>query len=306
MNEPNLGLVCITSNELIRYKTITRTRYLALTREQRDAALKTLYATNIATFEAALKYCAANQIYLYRMPSSIFPMADTPDGLDVLQTFSVQLAKLGELAHSSKIRVVAHPDQFVVLSSDSESTIRNSITVLMMHAQIFDMMGLPATPWTALTLHGGKRGNSTKLCHVIEKLPDNIRKRLTLENDEISYSVADILAICKYTGVPMIFDAHHHLILGKCPDYEHPSMRDALEAARETWAPNQDWQLVHISNGDSASHDRRHSDFIDVMPSCYRNVSWIEIEARGKELAIQRLRANWLAKPLAKKAAKQR
>ncbi|MBC7998095.1 MAG: UV DNA damage repair endonuclease UvsE [Leptolyngbya sp.] len=306
MINPHLGLVCITSSDLIRYKTITRTRYLSLSEEQRSMALRALYAANIATFEAAIKFCAENLIFLYRMPSSIFPMADTPDGLAILQTFAPQLANLGRLAEESKIRVVAHPDQFVVLSSDSESTIENSITVLVMHAQIFDMMGLPDSPWTALTLHGGKRGNSTKLCQVIQKLPSNIRNRLTLENDEISYSVEDILAICKVTGVPMIFDAHHHLILEKCPNYEDPSMRKALEAARQTWRPNEDWQLVHISNGDGASHNRRHSDYIEVMPSCYRDVSWIEIEARGKDLAIQRLREIWLEKPVAKTTAKSK
>jgi len=37
-------------------------------------------------------------------------------------------------------------------------------------------------------------------------------------------------------------------------------------------------------------YDRNHSEFIDALPSAYRNVMWIEVKAVGKECAIARLR----------------
>jgi UV DNA damage endonuclease len=48
---------------------------------------------------------------------------------------------------------------------------------------------------------------------------------------------------------------------------------------------------VHLSNGDGGHLDRNHSEFIADSPPAYATVPWIEVEARGKELAIQRLRA---------------
>ena len=64
-------------------------------------------------------------------------------------------------------------------------------------------------------------------------------------------------------------------------------------AARETWA-NPEWQLVHISNGEQAFNDRKHSELITDMPSVYREAPWIEIEAKRKEEAIAHLRSSWV------------
>jgi len=290
---PNLGLVCISYSDEIRYRTITRTRYLSSERADRKRALESIFSDNLETFRRALEFCHAREIKLYRMPSSIFPFADTADGLTLLKTFQAKLAELGEIAKSLEIRIVAHPDQFVVLSSDSQATIDNSITVLQMHADIFDMMGLSRSPYNAIIIHGGKRGNEKILKRTINGLSDAIRSRLTLENDEISYSSNTIFAVCCETGLRMIFDAHHHLIMEKCRDYTDPKIREAMEAARTTWHPHEDWQLVHISNGTTGLHDRRHSDFIESMPECFAEVGWIEVEARGKEAAIEKIRAFW-------------
>jgi UV DNA damage endonuclease len=293
LGRPELGLVCISFGEEIRYRTVTRTRYLSLGEEERARVISSIYSDNLQMLEKALHFCQERKIKLYRMPSSIFPFADTPEGLTILRTFAKQLSKIGSTAESLGVRIVAHPDQFVVLSSDSQKVIDNSITVLQMHADIFDMMGLSRSAYNAIIIHGGKRGNEKILKRTINELPETIRSRLTLENDEISYSSNTILSICCETGLSMIFDAHHHLIMEKCLDYTDPGIRKAMEAARSTWHPNEDWQLVHISNGTTGLHDRRHSDFIDVMPDCFADVGWIEVEARGKELAIEKIRNFW-------------
>jgi len=129
------------------------------------------------------------------------------------------------------------------------------------------------------------------LIRVITELPEGIRSRLTFENDEYAYSASEILEVCKRSGLPMVFDAHHHICHEGPTSYEHPSVAEMFYAARETWS-NPDWQLVHISNGQQAN-DRQHSDLITDMPSVYRE-SLIEIEAKAKEQAIARLQAEWL------------
>ena len=48
-----------------------------------------------------------------------------------------------------------------------------------------------------------------------------------------------------------------------------------------------------MSNGASAFLDRNHSAYITALPRAYRDVPWIEVEARGKEFAVARLRAAW-------------
>jgi UV DNA damage endonuclease len=41
--------------------------------------------------------------------------------------------------------------------------------------------------------------------------------------------------------------------------------------------------------------DPRHSDLITAMPNSYYDAPWIEVEAKFKELAIDKLRAEWLS-----------
>jgi UV DNA damage endonuclease len=51
---------------------------------------------------------------------------------------------------------------------------------------------------------------------------------------------------------------------------------------------------VHISNGETAFNDRKHSDLITAMPSVYYQAPWREVEAKHKEQAIAHLRSWWL------------
>ncbi len=269
-------------------------RFGSLTEDQQAEMLRSLYRDNLKSFSNAIEFCLQQKIKLYRMPSFIFPFSDIEIGRTILSEFETEVAQAGSQATERGIRIVAHPDQFVVLSSESQSVIANSVVVLEMHSMIFDMMKQPRSPWNAITLHGGRRGNSHVLLDSIDRLSDGVRTRLVLENDEQSYSSEDILQVCLTAGIPMIFDAHHHLVKEKSESYDCPSMEHYVSAARSTWAPNESWQLVHISNGAEHPHDRRHSEIVTVMPKSYARVPWIEVEAKGKEEAVAYLTDNWL------------
>lgn len=285
---PHLGLVCITNSKEIRYRTITRKRLLEASPERQRELLDDIFRDNIQTFDAALRYCQREGISLYRIPSSIFPFADEDIGREVLDKFSGTLGRSGARAIERSVRLVMHPDQFVVLSSDSEDVVVNSIKILQMHADIMDLLQQPRSPWALLEVHGGKSDRSDRLVEAIAALPDAIRCRLGLENDEYSYSAEQIWEICKRSGLPMVFDAHHHIVHEKLASYDDPSVGEMLLKARDTWS-NPAHQLVHISNGRTAFNDRQHSDLIDTMPSSYRAAPWIEIEAKFKEAAISKL-----------------
>jgi UV DNA damage endonuclease len=290
---PNLGLVCITASKDIRYRTVTRTRLQTQSPDAQRKILEDIFRDNLQTFDAAMRYCAGAGIRLYRLPSSIFPFADTPEGLAVLQTLAPALARSGKRALEAGIRLVMHPDQFVVLSSDSPNVVANSIKILQMHADIMDLLEQPRSPWALLEIHGGKSNRADALVAVIAPLPEAIRCRLGLENDEYGYSAEEIHAICTRSGVPMVFDAHHHIVHENLASYDDPSVGEMLLKARATWAVPEH-QLVHISNGRRSFNDRQHADLIDTMPASYAAAPWIEIEAKMKEEAIQGLRP-WLS-----------
>lgn len=255
--------------------------------------LRELYADNLARLNLALDFCIGRRLHLYRMTSGLFPFADDAVGEDVLEEFREQVGATGRRAINLGIRLVLHPDQFVVLNSDSPQVIANSIKILETHARVMDMLEQPRSCWALIEIHGGKGGRAERLVEVTHNLPEAVRSRIAFENDEYTYSAAEILEVCRASGVPMVFDAHHHVVHEKLESYEDESVGRMLKAARETW-PVPEWQLVHISNGRESFGDRNHSDLITVMPAAFRDAPWIEVEAKQKELAIEKLQAEWL------------
>jgi UV DNA damage endonuclease len=227
------------------------------------------------------------------MTSALFPFSDEALGAGVLSEFGEELGAIGAGALQRGLRLVLHPDQFVVLSSDSESVVENSVKILKMHARTMDLLRQPRSEWAAMTIHGGKSDRADRMVENIKKLPEEIRARIVLENDEHAYSSAEILDICRRAHVPMVFDAHHHICHEGLEDYDNASVEETFWAARETWA-NPENQMVHISNGRMRFGDRAHSDLIFTMPAVFRYAPWIEVEAKHKELAIVKLQKEWM------------
>ena len=289
----NLGLVCITHSEEVRYKTTTRKNLLSMDEAAQAVKLRSIYAQNIAILRRAIDFCLSSKINLYRMTSTLFPFSDEAFGAEILDEFADELGEIGTGATEKGLRLVLHPDQFVVLSSDSEKVVENSVKILKMHARTMDLLNQPRSEWAAMTIHGGKSNRAERMVENILKLPAEIRTRIVLENDEYSYSATEILDICRAARVPMVFDAHHHICHEKLENYNDKSVGEMFRAARETWA-NPENQLVHISNGRTKFGDRAHSDLIVTMPDVFRFAPWIEVEAKHKELAIVKLQTEWL------------
>ena len=282
------------TSDAVRFRTVTRKRLLQLTETEQEKVLRELYADNLKRLDKAIDFCYANGIKLYRMTSALFPFADTDLGETVLDSMDEELRRVGDRAISLNIRLVLHPEQFVVLSSDKPDVVKNSIKILATHALIMDKLGQPRSPWALMNIHGGKGDRTSQLKSVIRDLPESIRSRLTFENDEYAYSSSELVEVCLDTGVAMVFDAHHHVIHEHLESYDDPSVAEMLAAAKTTWCVPE-WQLVHISNGKEFFADPRHSDLIADMPNCYYDAPWIEVEAKFKELAIDKLRAEWLS-----------
>lgn len=290
---PKLGLVCISISQAVRFKTTTRKHLLSLSLPEQEQKLRSLYTENLKRLHLALDFCRDRGIELYRLSSNLFPFFDIPVGKAVLDEFNTEIRGFGDRARKLNLRLVLHPDQFVVLNSDRPEVIETSIKVLNAHADVFDRMGLPQSPWALMNIHGGKGDRAERLIDVIRDLPHSVKSRLTLENDEKTYGVDQLVEICHQAEIPLVFDAHHHLVHEKLPSYDHPSVGEALAAAKTTWK-HPEWQLVHISNGRESLHDCRHSDLITEMPASYRNVPWIEVEAKHKEDAIAKIEREWL------------
>jgi UV DNA damage endonuclease len=288
-----LGLCCQFAGEPIKFRTTTVTAMLRLNREARLARLAELCRLNAEALLASLEYCAGHGIGSFRINSQILPvkthaeagyaMEELPGAADIIARFR----ECGAFARANNLRLSFHPDQFVVLNSPTPSTVAHSLAELAYQAEVAEWVGADT-----LNVHGGGAyGDKPRALEVlrasIEGLPVPVRSRLTLENDDKVYTPTDLLPVCMATGVPLVYDVHHHRCL---PD--GLSVAEATDAARQTWKTE---PLFHISSpleGWDGPKPERHHDYIDADDFPEEWLGWpltVEVEAKAKELAVARL-----------------
>jgi UV DNA damage endonuclease len=142
-------------------------------------------------------------------------------------------------------------------------------------------------------VYGDRQGALGRFAEAFRRLSRKVRSRLTVENDERSYTVRDLLPLCRRIGLPLVYDVHHH----RCnPD--GLSVEKATRLAAATWKARGQQPLFHVSspkNGWSGGDPRPHADYIDVadFPRCWRKMEvTVDVEAKAKELAVARLAAD--------------
>ena len=120
---------------------------------------------------------------------------------------------IGRYIKEKDIRISMHPDQFVLINSPNEKIVQNGIRELNYHCQVLDIMGLDAVAKVQIHVggvYGDKQAAIDRFIKNYKKLPEWIRKRLVIENDDKSYSLKDCLAISEQVGIPILFDSFHH------------------------------------------------------------------------------------------------
>ena len=254
--------------------------------------IKSVYIHNARRLSEMLPIVYRAGVKLFRISSAMFPLADKVDeSLWKNPEVKKHLATAGSFIRSKDMRVTTHPGQFCVLSSDSDAVVEKAFTELSIHGWLFDEMGLDKSPKYAINIHGGKSDRSSRLIEQILSLPDNVRTRLTLENDEMSYSVIDLLSVFKQTKVPVVFDSHHHIF-----NDAELSMEDAFSLTGDTW-PDGIKPLQHLSNTQPGLENgsfvdrRKHSDMIHYIPApqlegIQNNTIDVEVEAKMKNISV--------------------
>jgi len=292
---PRLGLCCLFRDQPIKFVTTTATSIGKMKRANALAKLSRLCRTNANALLAALQFCAETQIGCFRINSQILPVKthpdvgyrteDLPDNGEIVDQFR----RCGQFAEKHDLRTCFHPDQFVVMNSPRLDVVENSVKELEYQAEVAEWVGADV-----INIHGGgaygdKQKALADFASNLDRLSSRVRSRLTAENDDRTYTPADLLPVCRATGIPLVYDVHHH----RCnPD--GLSVEQVTRRAIATW--NRE-PLFHISSpleGWEGSKPERHHDFIDLQdfPACWRRGKiTVEVEAKAKEVAVKQLQA---------------
>lgn len=137
---------------------------------------------------------------------------------------------------------------------------------------------------------GDKEATLDRFRENYKRLSQNVKNRLVLENDDVSWSVHDLLPICKELNIPMVLDFHHHNIIhsDKVREGTHDIMA-LFNEIKETWTRKGITQKMHYSEPESkavtARQRRKHSPRVTTLPPCDPTMD-LMIEAKDKEQAV--------------------
>src|SRR6185437_4267116 len=223
-------------------------------------------------------------------------------------------------------------DLFNVLNSPDENVVLKTFRDLHFHATLMNLMGLDLD--SIAVLHGGgiyenKAQSMIRWVQNFNKLPNYIKERVVLENDETSFSVEDCLSMSKSVDVfsitdfgsdfrkkqkeikskvPIVFDlfhyycynlflAKHNYLLG-VRLHVQKSIETLLPLVKETWDQSHRTMKMHVSEQLLNGTFGAHADFVDVIPEELLNFAadktiYLMIEAKAKELSLFHLRKKY-------------
>jgi UV DNA damage endonuclease len=300
-----LGLCCIFRDQPIKFRTTTAMALGRIKRLEALVKLSGLVMANADALLASLQFCAQNGIGCFRINSQILPrrthpicgyeVNDLPEGDEIIRRFKA----CGKFVRKHNLRTCFHPDQFVVLNSQRPEVVEASIRELEYQAEVAEWVGADV-----INIHGGggfgdKKKALTDLARSIDRLSSRVRSGLTVENDDKVFTPADLLPFCFATGIPLVYDVHHH----RC-NQDGLSEEEGTEQAVATW--NRE-PMFHVSSpieGWNGPRPERHHDFIDEkdFPNCWHDLDvTVEVEAKAKEVAVLKLKNELDRQPKRKK-----
>lgn len=286
-------------------KTMTmRTFSRLLDREAALRKLESIARENLRNTLRLLKHNRYADIHVYRLTSRLIPLATHGDlsDWDPYTPLAAAFAEVGAFAREHGIRLSFHPDHFTVLSTPRPEVYASSVKDLNHHVTMLEMMGLDERATCNIHVggtYGDKRAAGRRFVKQFSLLEERIARRITLENDDKTFTASETLAICEEVGAPMVLDLHHHAV-------NNPEGDDAAALWPRiccTWERRYGGALppkLHASSPKSDSDPRGHADYVDPAPlvdfltriAADTPAVDVMIEAKRKDESLFRLMAD--------------
>jgi UV DNA damage endonuclease len=246
-------------------KTMTVTHFDKLI--DREAAIRKLERIALENLHNTLRILRHNQAYdiqVYRFSSKLIPLFGHPlvADWDPYPALAESLAAIGEFVRKHEMRVSFHPDHFTVLSTPRADVLKSSVADLNRHVQILNAMGLDKRAKCNIHIggtYGDKPSAMERFIHQFSGLEPEVQDRITLENDDKTFTAAETLSISEKLNAPMVLDIHHHQI-----NHTGESVTDLWQRICQTWSSAGLPPKIHASSPKNEKDPRAHADYIDV------------------------------------------
>ncbi|KAL8980536.1 MAG: hypothetical protein Q9177_005852 [Variospora cf. flavescens] len=258
-----------------------------------------LCLANVRDIPKMLRWNDRYGIKFMRLSSEMFPFASHEEyGFKLAPFASEALAEAGKVAAELGHRLTTHPGQFTQLGSPRKPVIDNALRDLDYHAELLSLLKLPPQQDrdAVMVLHlggvfGDKAATLDRFRHNYAALPQAVKDRLVLENDDVSWSVHDLLPVCEELNIPLVLDYHHHNIIFDA-DQIREGTRDIMDLYPRilaTWKRKNITPKMHYSepcpDAITGRQRRKHSPRVATLPPVPEGVD-LMIEAKDKEQAV--------------------
>ncbi|KAI2633993.1 UV-endonuclease UvdE [Xylaria nigripes] len=259
-------------------------------------------ALGLANARDIVKMLRWNEKYgikFMRLSSEMFPFASHEQyGYKLAPFASDVLADAGKVAAELGHRLTTHPGQYTQLASLRNEVVTNAVRDLEYHEEMLSLLRLPEQQDrdAVIIVHmggvfGNKESTLNRFRENYKKLSEKIKARLVLENDDMSWTVHDLLPICEELNIPLVLDFHHHNIL-----FDDRMIREGTKDIMElyprikaTWDRKGITQKMHYSEpcpgAVTARERRKHRPRVLALPPCPDTMD-LMIEAKDKEQAV--------------------
>ena len=251
-----IGYPCI--NQSIGKKTISTFRLSSYS----ETKVKQSIEYNLNSLYEILNFNIGQGLHFFRISSDIIPFASHPIfQFHWKKCFARELFQIGKLIKKHEIRISMHPDQFVLLNSPNPSIVGNSIRELDYQSGFLDSLGLDNTAKVQIHVGGIYKNKEESIARFIKTyknlLPNKIKSRLVIENDDFRYDMRDCVRINDEIDIPIIFDVFHNECMGQIP------LRNVIKLAAETWQETDGVLMLDYSHQQPYSRKGRHIDSLD-------------------------------------------
>ena len=218
--------------------------------------------SNLTCLLEMLKFNVEHEILFFRITSDLVPFASHPIcTFDWLKHFRDRFEVIGEYIRRHDIRISMHPGQFTLIGSPDQRVFDSSVRELLYHANVLDAMGLDRA--ARIQVHvGGVYGDRTasmaRFARRFETLPEPVRWRLVIANDDRLYSLSDCMKVHSETSVPVLFDVLHHEVYNA-----GETMTEAFDMFNRTWKPEDGLPMVDYSLQQEGGRSGKHVETID-------------------------------------------
>lgn len=267
--------------------------------ERGQRYVEELCLANVRDLPKMFRWNEKYGIKFMRLSSEMFPFASHAEyGYKLAPFASEALAEAGRVLAELGHRVSTHPGQFTQLGSPRPEVIENAIRDLEYHDEMLSLLKLPEQQDrdAVLILHmggtfGDKAATLDRFRTNYKNLSEGIKKRLVLENDDVSWSVHDLLPICEELAIPFCLDFHHHNIIFSPSQIREGThdIRSLFPRIRATWARKNITQKMHYSEpcpeAITGRQRRKHNPRPATLAPCPNDMD-LMIEAKDKEQAV--------------------